>query len=60
VTARTPTQIDEAAYRTAIFPSAWEMSPQHAIAVRGDGTIVVAGSGTAGAALFELRALAAH
>lgn len=55
-----PVQIDEAAYRTAIFPSAWEMSPRHAIAVRGDGTIVVAGSGPTGAALVELRAPAAH
>ena len=59
-TAGALTQIDEASYRTAIFPSAWEMSPQHAIAVRGDGTIVVAGSGPAGAALVELRAPAAH
>ena len=55
--AGTLSQIDEAAYRTAIFPSAWEMSPQHAIAVRGDGTIVVACSGAAGAALVALRAL---
>lgn len=59
-TAGATAQIDEAEYRTAIFPSAWEMSPQHAIAVRGDGTIVVAGSGPAGAALVELRAPAAH
>jgi hypothetical protein len=59
-TAAPPTQIDEAAYRTAIFPAAWEMSPQHAIAVRGDGTIVVAGSGAAGAAIIELRPPAAH
>lgn len=59
-TAGAPTQIDEASYRTAIFPSAWEMSSQHAIAVRGDDTIVVAGSGPAGAALVELRAPAAR
>lgn len=59
-TAGAPAQIDEAAYRTVIFPSAWEMSPQHAIAVRGDGTIVVAGSGAAGAALIGLRSPAAH
>ncbi|HEX3760096.1 MAG TPA: hypothetical protein VHW23_15375 [Kofleriaceae bacterium] len=58
-TAAPPAQIDEATYRTAIFPSAWEMSPQHAIAVRADGTLVVAGSGPAGAALVELRAAAA-
>lgn len=58
-TASPPAQVDEAAYRAAIFPAVWEMSPQHAIAVRGDGTLVVAGSGPAGAALVELRA-AAH
>jgi hypothetical protein len=54
-TAAPPSEIDEAAYRSRIFPSAWEMSPQHAIAVRGDGTMVVAGSGASGAALVELR-----
>jgi hypothetical protein len=59
-TAAPPIQIDEAAYRAAIFPSAWEMAPQHAITVRGDGTIVVAGSGAAGAALVELRAPGTH
>lgn len=50
--------IDDAAYRDTIFPSAWEMSPIHGVAVRGDGSIVVAGSGPAGAALIELRASA--
>lgn len=34
------------------------MSPIHSIAVRGDGAIVVAGSGPAGAALIELRTAA--
>ena len=50
-----PSQIDEAAYRARIFPSAWEMSPQHAIAIRSDGTVAVATSGPGGAALVELR-----
>ena len=53
-----PVAIDEAAYRSTIFPSAWEMNPINAIAVRGDGSIVVACSGPAGAALIELRAAA--
>lgn len=49
------TQVDEASYRAAIFPAAWEMSPRHAIAIRGDGTVVVAGSGPTGVAVVELR-----
>lgn len=52
-----PVAIDEAAYRATIFPSAWEMTPVGGIAARGDGSIVVAGSGPAGAAMVELRAL---
>lgn len=53
-----PVVIDEAAYRATIFPSAWEMTPINCIAARGDGVIVVAASGPAGAALIELRAAA--
>ncbi|HMG58080.1 MAG TPA: hypothetical protein VK601_31480 [Kofleriaceae bacterium] len=56
-----PTAIDEAAYRAAIFPAAWEMAPVHGIAARGDGSIAVAASGPTGAAVIELRpAHAAH
>lgn len=54
------TAIDEAAYRAEIFPSAWEIGSQHAIALRADGTIVVAAAGAAGAALVELKPAAAH
>jgi hypothetical protein len=50
-----PVSIDEASYRATIFPSAWEMNSINGIAARGDGSIVVAGSGPAGATLVELR-----
>lgn len=50
-----PQAIDEDAYRATIFPSAWEMNPVNGIAARGDGVIVVAARGPAGAALIELR-----
>jgi hypothetical protein len=53
-----PVAIDEATYRTTIFPSSWEMTPVNSIAVRGDGVIVLAASGPASAALIELRAVA--
>lgn len=47
--------VDEASYRAAIFPIAWEMTPLRGIAVRADGVIVVAASGPGGSALIELR-----
>jgi hypothetical protein len=47
-------EIDEEAYRAAIFPAAWSLSPRRAVAVWGEAELGLAASGPTGVAVLPL------
>ena len=53
--AATRAAIDEAGYRAAIFPAAWQLASVRGIAASGTASLVVSASGPAGLALIALR-----